>query len=243
MALRRGWRADPADRCRSRRDSRATDPHREGSRRPSQAGPGRTASYRGPRRCRGLRRGAVGRFPRARQFSNSEPRHRPRSADYEFDVAEAREGGSAGAATLVLQAVLPPLLRADGDLTVTVHGGTHMAWSPPFDYLQDVWLAAVARMGADIEIELRRSGWFPVGQGEIRARVRPSRVYRAASAAIGRPRRASLGERPRHRGRPAVPYRTAHGRPRPRLGCVRRGFRPTSRLSACALPVPAPASS
>ena len=101
------------------------------------------------------------------------PRHRPRSADYEFDVAEAREGGSAGAATLVLQAVLPPLLRADGDSTVTVRGGTHMAWCPPFDYLQDVWLATVARMGADIEIELRRSGWFPVGQGEIHARVRP----------------------------------------------------------------------
>ena len=103
------------------------------------------------------------------------PCHRPRSADYEFDVAEAREGGSAGATTLVLQALLAPLLRADGNSTVTVRGGTHMAWSPPFDYLQDVWLAAVARMGADIEIELRRSGWFPVGQGEIRARVRPSR--------------------------------------------------------------------
>jgi RNA 3'-terminal phosphate cyclase (ATP) len=102
------------------------------------------------------------------------PRHRPRSADYEFDVAEAREGGSAGAATLVLQAVLAPLLRADGNSTVTVRGGTHMTWSPPFDYLRDVWLAAVARMGAEIEIELRRSGWFPVGQGEIRAHVRPS---------------------------------------------------------------------
>jgi RNA 3'-terminal phosphate cyclase (ATP) len=100
------------------------------------------------------------------------PRHRPRSADYEFDVAEAREGGSAGAATLVLQAVLPPLLRAEGDSTVTVRGGTHMAWSPPFDYLRDVWLAAVARMGADMEIDLRRSGWFPIGQGEIRAQVR-----------------------------------------------------------------------
>ncbi len=101
-------------------------------------------------------------------------RHRPRPGDYEFDVAEAREGGSAGAATLVLQAVLPPLLRADGDSTVRVGGGTHMAWSPPFDYLQDVWLATVARMGAAIDIELRCSGWFPIGQGEIHARVRRS---------------------------------------------------------------------
>ena len=102
------------------------------------------------------------------------PRRRPRSAAYAFDVAEARVGGSAGAATLVLQAMLPPLLRADGDSTVTVRGGTHMAWSPPFDYLRDVWLATVARMGAAIDIELRRSGWFPIGQGEIHARVRPA---------------------------------------------------------------------
>ncbi len=102
-------------------------------------------------------------------------RHCPRPTDYAFDVAEAREGGSAGAATLVLQAVLPPLLRARGDSTVTVRGGTHMAWSPPFDYLRDVWLATVARMGAAIDIELRRSGWFPVGQGEILARVRPGK--------------------------------------------------------------------
>lgn len=101
------------------------------------------------------------------------PRRRPRSTEYDFDVAGAREGGSGGAATLVLQAVLPPLLLADGNSTVTVCGGTHMAWSPPFDYLQDVWVATVARMGASIDIELRRSGWFPKGQGEICARVRP----------------------------------------------------------------------
>jgi RNA 3'-terminal phosphate cyclase (ATP) len=100
------------------------------------------------------------------------PGHPPRAADYVFDVGAAREGGSAGAATLVLQAVLPPLLLADGNSTVHVHGGTHMAWSPPYDYLHDVWLPTLARMGATMAAELRRSGWFPVGQGEIRAEVR-----------------------------------------------------------------------
>jgi RNA 3'-terminal phosphate cyclase len=49
-----------------------------------------------------------------------------------------------------------------------------MAWVR-HSTLRDVWLAAVTRMGVDIEIELRRSGWFPVGQGEIRAQVRPGR--------------------------------------------------------------------
>ena len=109
------------------------------------------------------------------------PRHPPRAGEYEFDVADAREGGSAGAATLVLQAVLPPLLLADGDSTVTVRGGTHMARSPPFDYLKDVWLSTVGCMGASIEMELRRSGWFPIGRGEICARVLALRSARLRS--------------------------------------------------------------
>lgn len=99
------------------------------------------------------------------------PRWAPRAGDYLFNVGEAREGGSAGAATLVLQAVLPTLLCADGESHVVVRGGTHMAWSPPFDYLKDVWLPAVVGMGAAITLELRRSGWFPIGKGEISALV------------------------------------------------------------------------
>lgn len=100
------------------------------------------------------------------------PRHRPQAGDYVFDVAAAREGGSAGAATLVIQAVLPPLLLAEGASTLSVRGGTHMLWSPPYDYLQDVWVPSLARMGAAIEIELVRSGWYPIGRGEIRVGLR-----------------------------------------------------------------------
>lgn len=88
-----------------------------------------------------------------------------------FDVAEAREGGSAGAVTLVLQTVLPALMLADGVSTLTVRGGTHMAWSPPFHYLHDVWLPMLARAGVNAEAVLNRYGWFPAGQGEIRVTI------------------------------------------------------------------------
>lgn len=53
----------------------------------------------------------------------------------DFDVGVAREGGSVGAVTLVLQTVILPLAFARGDSIVELHGGTHMAWSPPFDYV------------------------------------------------------------------------------------------------------------
>lgn len=95
----------------------------------------------------------------------------PQAGDYIFDVAEAREGGSAGAATLVLQTILLPLALAVGNSTVVIQGGTHVAWSPPFDYARDVWLPALVHMGVDAKLELVKWGWYPVGQGEIRAEI------------------------------------------------------------------------
>jgi RNA 3'-terminal phosphate cyclase (ATP) len=46
-----------------------------------------------------------------------------------------------------------------------------MAWSPPFDYLRDVWLPTLTQLGIDAELSLRRSGWFPIGQGCIEAGI------------------------------------------------------------------------
>ncbi|AAU92541.1 RNA 3'-terminal phosphate cyclase [Methylococcus capsulatus str. Bath] len=91
-----------------------------------------------------------------------------RAGDYTLDVGEAREGGSAGAVMLVLQTVLPPLALAEGASTVSLRGGTHVPMSPPFDYVREVWLPTLARMGVRAELSLVRSGWYPVGKGEVR---------------------------------------------------------------------------
>lgn len=93
------------------------------------------------------------------------------AGDYAFDISAARKGGSAGATGLVLQALLVPLALAPGASRVSLRGGTHVAWSPPFDYLQRVWLSALALSGIEADLELRRSGWYPAGGGEIHARV------------------------------------------------------------------------
>ena len=99
------------------------------------------------------------------------PRKAPQAGAYVFDVAEGREGGSAGATTLVLQAVLLPLALAGGDSSVVIRGGTHVAWSPPFDYARDVWLPALRRVGIEADLELAAWGWYPVGQGELRVTI------------------------------------------------------------------------
>jgi RNA 3'-terminal phosphate cyclase (ATP) len=82
--------------------------------------------------------------------------------------------GTAGSCTLVLQTVLPALLLADAPSTVRITGGTHNRGSPPFDFLQRAFLPQIAHMGAKVEIELARYGFYPRGGGEIRATILPS---------------------------------------------------------------------
>lgn len=94
------------------------------------------------------------------------------AGDYVFDVGRAREGGSAGAVMLVLQTVLLPLAGAAEDSRLALRGGTHLAGSPPFDYVRDVWLPMLARLGIEAAVELAAWGWYPVGKGEVRARIR-----------------------------------------------------------------------
>jgi RNA 3'-terminal phosphate cyclase (ATP) len=81
--------------------------------------------------------------------------------------------GTAGSCTLVLQTVLPALLSAKGTSVVSVSGGTHNRGSPPFDFLQRAFLPLLARMGADVTIDLARYGFYPRGGGEIRVSIEP----------------------------------------------------------------------
>jgi RNA 3'-terminal phosphate cyclase (ATP) len=99
------------------------------------------------------------------------PRRLVRAGDYFLDVSQAREGGSADAVMLVLQTLLLPLALAVGVSTVILRGGTHVDMSPSYDYVYDVWLPTLARMGVRAELSLVRSGWYPVGQGEARLRI------------------------------------------------------------------------
>lgn len=90
--------------------------------------------------------------------------------EYRFDV------GTAGSVTLVLQAVLPVLACASARSRVTVTGGTDLRAAPPIDYLKNVLLPLLARMGLAIECRAHRRGYFPRGGGEVEVAVAPSRL-------------------------------------------------------------------
>jgi RNA 3'-terminal phosphate cyclase (ATP) len=75
--------------------------------------------------------------------------------------------GTAGSTSLVLQTVAVPLAMADGPSRVTLTGGTHVPWSPTFDFLKSDWVPAMEQMGLGVKVRLERSGYFPAGGGKI----------------------------------------------------------------------------
>lgn len=81
--------------------------------------------------------------------------------------------GSAGSATLVLQTILYPLLRADAPSEITIEGGTHNPSSPPFPFLSAAFAPLLARMGARLTLTLDVAGFYPAGGGRVSARVEP----------------------------------------------------------------------
>ena len=92
--------------------------------------------------------------------------------DYTFDVAEIRP--SAGTLSLVFQSIALPLSFAKVASTVTLHGGTHVPWSPTVHYLQEVFVPMAVRFGFEGSIQLNRWGWYPKGGGEAIVKVQPT---------------------------------------------------------------------
>ncbi|WP_226643630.1 RNA 3'-terminal phosphate cyclase [Microbulbifer variabilis] len=89
------------------------------------------------------------------------------SGEYHFPI------GSAGSTSLVLQTVLLPLLFADGISELCLEGGTHNKKAPSFDFIKQVYLPLLARMGAGVEVELQDYGFYPAGGGSWRTRIQP----------------------------------------------------------------------
>lgn len=91
---------------------------------------------------------------------------------YEFAI------GTAGSATLVLQTLMPALLYADVPSVVHVSGGTHNPKAPPAHFIERAYVPLLQAMGAQIEFELKRFGFYPAGGGQLCAAIWPSAQLR-----------------------------------------------------------------
>lgn len=96
-----------------------------------------------------------------------------KGGEYKFAI------GSAGSCTLVLQTLLPALLQADKPSVIHIIGGTHNSMAPPAQFLQRAYGRVLAEMGATLDIQLNRFGFYPAGGGEIVATVMPCQQLQA----------------------------------------------------------------
>jgi RNA 3'-terminal phosphate cyclase (ATP) len=102
------------------------------------------------------------------------PGSRPKGGSYRFDVSEASPSGrSAGSVTLILQAMLWPMLFANQPSEIILRGGTFVPFSPPFHYTSEVAQPAFGRFGADMETCLNAWGWMNEGSGEMAVSIKP----------------------------------------------------------------------
>ena len=96
----------------------------------------------------------------------------PIGGNYRFSM------GTAGSTTLVFQTLFPILLHANDTSSLTLEGGTHNPFAPPFDFLQRAYLPLMQRMGVSATAELVRHGFFPAGGGQLTFDVTPSSAWK-----------------------------------------------------------------
>jgi len=89
--------------------------------------------------------------------------------------------GTAGSCMLVLATVLLPLALAGGESTVSLEGGTHNPAAPPFPFVQDALLPALAKLGIAATARLVRPGFYPAGGGLVEVTIAGSSALRGLS--------------------------------------------------------------
>ena len=94
------------------------------------------------------------------------PRER-RGGKITYDV------GTAGSISLVLQAALPPAVLSQEPISFRLRGGTDVKWSPPIDYMSNVFVHTLEKLGPKVEIQQKKRGHYPRGGGDVTCDVIP----------------------------------------------------------------------
>jgi RNA 3'-phosphate cyclase len=75
--------------------------------------------------------------------------------------------GTAGSIGLMLQGLMIGTVIGGRKTEISLTGGTHVPWSPSFDYLKNVTLVALGEMGYDCHVEMEQPGYYPKGGGRV----------------------------------------------------------------------------
>lgn len=82
---------------------------------------------------------------------------------------------TAGSIGLVLQSVLLPSFFAKNPVELEINGGsTASSWSPPVEYVQNVFLPLLAGFGCSARLNIIKRGYYPAGGAEVGAMIEPT---------------------------------------------------------------------
>lgn len=91
-----------------------------------------------------------------------------RRSSLEADIA------TAGSVTLLFDTVLPIAAMYDEPFRLTTTGGTNVKWAPTVEYHELVKVPLLGTCGVDADIDLVKTGFYPVGGGKATLQTIPS---------------------------------------------------------------------
>ncbi|WP_455368458.1 RNA 3'-terminal phosphate cyclase [[Eubacterium] cellulosolvens] len=81
--------------------------------------------------------------------------------------------GTAGSTSLVLQALMPVMAFSPEPVSLEVNGGTNNSKAPAIEYIQNIVMPIISKMGYQGSVDLIRRGFYPRGMGRIIAYCKP----------------------------------------------------------------------
>lgn len=99
--------------------------------------------------------------------------YKVQGGDYVFNI------GTAGSCSLVFECVALPLAFSKKPCIVKISGGTHVAWSPPYHFLEQCFSHFARNCGFTFSSSLIYWGFYPAGGGRMHARISPCTELKA----------------------------------------------------------------
>jgi RNA 3'-terminal phosphate cyclase (ATP) len=82
--------------------------------------------------------------------------------------------GTAGSISLIAQTIIPISIFGGVDLDVEIRGGTEVPNAPTIDYLLRLMVPVYQHLGAEVDLNLKRRGYYPKGGGSVILRASKS---------------------------------------------------------------------
>jgi RNA 3'-phosphate cyclase len=84
--------------------------------------------------------------------------------------------GTAASITLIVQCLIPAILLTHGTTRIAFLGGaTDTAFAPPLDYVREIFLWFLRRIGIVVNANVAKRGYYPRGGSEVEVEIAPAR--------------------------------------------------------------------